>query len=273
MRRNIAEKVIIITGASSGIGRAAALALGRERAKLVLVARREKLLNQLAEEVRKAGGAALSLALDLRTTDNVEKVIRSAHDQFGRIDVLINNAAFGFYGSVENTPADVVREIFNVNFGTPLLACQLAIPIMRRQGGGHIINISSVAGKRGLPLSGIYCATKFALQGISESLRVELKDSGIDVSIVSPGATETEFGENVRHGDVVAKFKPMGHVQSAEEVAAAIVRCIKVPKAEVYPYGVSRFVVWANAVVPSLVDKVMRRSFRQRLDARASAGT
>src|SRR5204862_4660677 len=136
-----------------------------------------------------------------------------------RIDVLINNAAFGFYGSVENAPADVVREIFDVNFKAPLLACQLAIPIMRRQGGGHIINISSVAGKRGLPLSGIYCATKFALQGISEALRVELQDSGIAVSIITPAATQTEFGDNVRHGDVARKFKAMGHIQPAEEVA------------------------------------------------------
>src|SRR5213082_2033965 len=138
-------------------------------------------------------------------------MIRSTLERYGRIDVLINNAGFGFLGSVENTPQSVVREIFDLNFDAPLLACQLAIPIMRAQGGGHIINVSSVVGKRGLPLSGIYCATKFALNGISESLRVELKDSGIDVSIISPAATQTEFGDNVRHGDVTAKFKAMGH--------------------------------------------------------------
>ena len=118
-------------------------------------------------------------------------------------------------------------------------------PGMRAQSSGHIINVSSVAGKRGLPLSGIYSATKFALNGISESLRIELRGSGIDVSIINPAATQTEFLDSVRLGDVKAKFKPMGHVQSAEEVAASIVRCIKNPKAEVYPYRVGRLLVWA----------------------------
>jgi len=207
--------------------------------------------------------------LDLRQKDHVRKVVHATRDQFGRIDVLINNAAFGFYGSVENTPTDVVREIFDLNFESPLFACQLVIPIMRAQGGGHIINVSSVAGKRGLPLSGIYCATKFALNGISEALRVETQDSGIDISIVNPAATATEFGDNVRLGDVTAKFKAMGHIQSANEVATAIVRCIKKPKAEVYPYGLSRLLVWGNAVAPSLIDKIMSRFFRERIRARA----
>jgi len=236
---------------------------------LVLVARREKMLSAVAEGIRSAGGTAFALSLDLREKDHVKKVIHATRDQFGRIDVLINNAAFGFYGSVENTPAEVVREIFDLNFESPLIACQLVIPIMRAQGGGHIINVSSVAGKRGLPFSGIYCATKFALNGISESLRVETQGSGIDISIVNPAATETEFGNNVRHGDVTARFKPMGHIQSADEVAAAIVRCIKKPKAEVYPYRTSRLLVWVNALAPSLVDKIMTRFFRDRIRARA----
>ena len=213
------------------------------------------------------------LALDLLERDNIKKMIHSAQDRFGRIDVLINNAAFGFYGSVENTPADVVREIFDLNFEAPLLACQLAIPIMRAQGEGHIINISSVAGRRGLPLSGIYCATKFAMQGISEALRVEMRNSGIQVSIINPAATQTEFGANVRYGDVQQKFKHMGHIQPADEVAAAIVRCIKEPKAEVYPYRLSRFLVWVNAVAPTLVDKIMTRFFRERTRARVNAST
>ena len=182
-------------------------------------------------------------------------------DRYGRIDVLINNAGFGFQGSVESTPPAVVREIFDLNFEAALLACQLAIPIMRKQGSGHIINVSSIVGRRGLPLSGIYCATKFALNGISEALRIELKDSNIDVSIVSPAATETEFGDQVRQGDVNVKFKAIGHVQTSEEVAAAIVRCIKIPKIEVFPNRTSRLLAWANALAPSLVDKIMMPFF------------
>jgi len=271
--RTISDKVIIITGASSGIGRATALALARERARLVIVARRENLLASLADQVQRAGATALVLPLDLRERDRVRTMIHSTQEAFGRIDVLINNAGFGFYGSVENTPADVVREIFDLNFEAPLLASQLAIPIMRAQGGGHIINVSSVAGRRGLPLSGIYCATKFALHGISEALRVELHDSGIAVSIITPAATQTEFGDSIRHGDVSQKFKAMGHIQPAEEVARAIVQCIKEPRAEVYPYRTSRLLVWANAVAPSLVDKLITRFFRERVRARVNAST
>src|SRR5262245_29567572 len=135
--RTIDSKVIIVTGASSGIGRAVALALAPERAKLVLVARREALLESLAGEVRKGGGSAMVLALDLRERSDVEKMISSTLLQFGRIDVLINNAGFGYLGTVEETPAAVVREIFTLNFEAPLLASQLVIPIMKAQGGGH----------------------------------------------------------------------------------------------------------------------------------------
>jgi short-subunit dehydrogenase len=271
--KTISGKVIIITGASSGIGRATAVALARERATLVLVARRETMLRSLAEEVKTAGARALVLPLDLRQRDHVDQMIHSTRDQFGRIDVLINNAAFGFYGSVESTPAALVREIFDVNFESPLFACQLVIPLMRAQGGGHIINVSSVAGKRGLPFSGIYSATKFALNGLSEALRVELRGSAIDITIVNPAATRTEFGDKIRLGDATSKFKAIGHVQSAEEVASAIVRCIEKPKAEVYPYRLSRLLVWANAVAPSLVDKIMSRFFRERMRAGANAST
>ena len=262
--RTIAGKVIVITGASSGIGRAAAVALGREGAKLVVVARREDRLKQLQQEIN---GDTLVLPFDLRDPQQVAQMIEQTMNRYGRIDVLINNAGFGFQGSVEKTSPEVVREIFALNFEAALLASQLAIPIMRKQGSGHIINVSSIVGRRAIPLNGIYCATKFALNGISEALRIELKDSNIDVSIVSPAATESEFGDHVRRGDVKVKFKPVGGVQTSEEVAAAIVRCIKDPKIEVFPNRTSRLLAWANALAPSLVDKVMIRFFHSRIEA------
>ena len=262
--RTISDKVVIVTGASSGIGRATAIALAREGAKLVLVARREHRLRELASEICRN---SLVLPLDLRDKQQVEQMIRSAVDRFGRIDVLINNAGFGFMGSVESTPQAVIREIFDLNFEAPLLACQLVTPIMRKQGGGHIINISSVVGRRALPLNGIYCATKFALDGISESLRIELKDFNIDVSIISPASTESEFGDHVRRGDVQARFAPVWQVQSSEQVAAAIVACIKHPKIEVFPNRISRLLAWVNAVAPSLLDKLVIRFFRKRMQS------
>ena len=260
----IAGKVIIVTGASSGIGRAVALALAQERARMALVARREALLISLANEVRNAGGIATVFPLDLRERAQVQKMVSLTLEQFGRIDVLINNAGFGYLGTVEETPAAVVREIFDLNFEAPLFASQLVIPIMKGQGGGHIINISSVVGRRGLPLNGIYCATKFALQGISESLRLEVKDAGIEVSIVNPAATVSEFGDHVRRGRVKAKFKPTGAVQSAEEVAQSIVECIRRPKLEVYPNRRSRLLTWASALSPAVVDRVLASYYKDR---------
>lgn len=259
---------VIITGASTGIGRATALELAREKAALALVARREHLLAELEREVRSLGGTARALSLDLGVKDNVQQMIATAHRELGRIDVLINNAGFGYFGTVEKMPESVLNEILAVNFVAPVLAMQAVLPIMRSQGGGHIINVSSVAGKRGLPLSGAYCATKFALNGLSESLRVELKNSGIRVSVVYPGGTRTQFFDAVRKGDARTDFKPLGHVQSAEQVARAIVRCIHDPRIEVYPYWPGRFVGWVNAVAPSLVDSVLARWLKERIPSR-----
>ena len=136
---------------------------------------------------------------------------------------------------------------------------------MRQQGSGHIINISSLAGKRGLPLSGIYCATKFALNGLSESLRIELKNSGIFVSLIHPAGTRTEFSTAIRKGDIVTNFTSIGHQQSSEEVASAIVRCVRDPRIEMYPYWPSRFVAWLNVIAPSIVDVITARYLRDRL--------
>jgi short-subunit dehydrogenase len=155
--------------------------------------------------------------------------------------------------------------MFALNFEAPLYAIQRVLPLMRAQGGGHIINISSVAGKRGLPLSGVYCATKFALDGLTQALRLELTGSGIDVSIVNPASTDTEFFDKVRGGDVAGNYKPIGRVQSASAVARAIVRCIRNPRIEVYPYPMSRVLVWANAIVPSIVDRFMVPVLRNRI--------
>ena len=264
----IEEKAIVLTGASSGIGRATALLLAGEHARMLLVARRGERLASLKEEVRDLGGVAFTATLDLSHREDVETMVSEAIKNLGRIDVLINNAAFGYFGTVEHTPPELVREIFALNFEAPLIATQLAIPIMRRQGSGHIINVSSVAGKRGLPLSGIYSATKFALNGLAESLRVELKDSNILVSTINPAGTRTEFGKAIRVGDVRGNFKPLGHSQSAEEVARSIVRCIDNPKLEVYPYWAGRIFAWASTLAPSLVDAIVLRFFRARMQAR-----
>ncbi len=260
-------KVVLITGASSGIGRATALELASRKLTLILVARRLELLEALAAEVRQIGGTAISIQADLSVPENVDRMIDGALERHGRIDVLINNAGVGYFGTVENMSREVMDEILALNFIAPVVAIQRVLPLMKAKGKGHIINVSSVLGKRGLPLSGIYSASKFALGGISESLRVELRDAGVHVSLVYPVATETEFFDAVRRGEVQGEFAPAGYIQPARDVAKAIARCIRRPRAEVYPYRRARLLVWFNALFPTLVDRAMTPYVRERLRA------
>ena len=257
-------KVVLITGASSGIGRATALELASREAALVLVARRRELLETLEAEVRRSGGVATSIQADLSVPGNVDRVIDSALRHYGRVDVLINNAAVGYFGTVEYMSREVMDEILALNFTAPVIAIQRVVPIMKAAGRGHIINVSSVVGKRGLPLSGIYCASKFALGGISESLRLELREEGIHVSLIYPVATATNFFNAVRRGELKGEFSPAGYVQPARDVARAIAGCIRRPRAEVYPYKRARLLVWFNALLPTVVDRVMRPYARER---------
>ncbi len=149
--------------------------------------------------------------------------------RFGRLDVLVNNAGAGLFAPVEDTTDDDLARILDLNVKGTLHGIQAALPVMRRQGAGHIINVASTAGRRGSPYVGAYCASKFAVVGLTESLRVELRGSGIDVTLVCPGATRTEFFDvarrrTPRHGGLV------GPVESAEDVAARIVDVVRRPR-------------------------------------------
>lgn len=260
-------KVVLITGASSGIGRATALRLASPETRLVLVARRGARLEELESEIRKAGGQATSIVADLTLAPAVERMIDTTAAEHGRIDVLINNAGVGYFGTVEQMPRELMDKILALNFVAPVLATQRVLPIMKAHRSGHIINVSSIAGKRGLPLSGIYCATKFALGGISEALRVELKDAGIHVSLVYPVATRTPFFDVVYRGDVRGECKPAGYIQPAEDVAKAIAKCVRRPRAEVYPYRPARLMVWFSTILPTVADRVLLPYVRERMRA------
>src|SRR5439155_12488898 len=253
--RNLQNRVLIITGASAGIGREAALLFAKEKCRLVLAARSEDRLEKLAEDIKSVGGESMSLPTDVSDQGQVEHLIRATVKRFGRLDILVNNAGYGLFAKVEDTTLEELQSIFATNFGGSFYTIKAALPIMRQQKRGHIINVSSIAGKRGFPFSGAYCATKFAMNGLTESLRTELKGSGIDISLVLPISTATEFF-------VAAKNKsnhpgrPLGIVQSAQQVAEAIVKCAKNPKAEVLPYRPSRLLMLLNSISPSLVDRV-----------------
>ena len=256
MRCDLKDRVAVITGASSGIGRAAALAFAREGVRVVLGARRTDRLHEAAEAIQRAGGKARALQTDVTRPEDVRRLVGEAVAAFGRLDILVNNAGLGYFGRLESMSVEEVRHLFEVNVMGTIYGIQAAVPIMRSQGSGHIINISSVVGKRATPGSGVYSATKFAQVALSESLRLEVADAGIDVSVICPVSTTTEFFTVARARSPV-KHDPTSPVYSAEQVAEIILRCARRPRAEVMVYPPVRLMVVLNAVWPGLVDRIL----------------
>jgi NAD(P)-dependent dehydrogenase (short-subunit alcohol dehydrogenase family) len=186
-------QVAVVTGASAGIGEATVRYLAREGARVVMAARRLDRLDQIKREIEAAGGVAHPIVVDITNEDDRRRLIVETVEKFGRIDALINNAGYGQRGPIEIVPVEKIRQNFETNLFSLIALTQLAIPVMRGQGSGRIINISSVAGRIARPLSSVYDATKHALEAISDGLRGELAPFGIQVVIIEPGFILTEF--------------------------------------------------------------------------------
>lgn len=262
MPRDLKDRIAVITGASSGIGRAAALAFARRGMRVVLGARRTDRLQETVEAIRAAGGEARAVQTDVTRPAEVQHLIQEAVAAFGGLHLLVNNAGLGYFGPLESMPIQEARHLFEVNVLGTLYGIQAAVPIMRRQRSGHIINVSSVVGKRATPGSGIYSATKFAQVALSESLRLELKDAGIQVSVVCPVSTTTEFFA-VAASRSPLKLDPAGPTYSAEQVAEVLVRCARRPRPEIMVYPPVRFMVILNAVAPRLMDWILSAYWRK----------
>lgn len=256
--------VVAITGASAGIGQAAALAFARARARVALCARREDRLRQLARDVEALGAEVLVRAVDVADEAQVHAFVDAAVQRFGRLDVMVNNAGYGVRGRVDETPAEDYRRLMDVNYLGTVYGCQAALRVMRPQGSGVIINVSSIVGHRAQPGGGAYAATKAAQVSLTEALRVELRGTGIHACSVHPIGTATEFAEVANRESHGRTGGPIGPVQSAEVVADAIVRCARHPRAEVFPYRMSRALVWINALAPGLADRLVARMARAR---------
>ena len=256
-------RVVAITGASAGIGRQCVLAFSRAGARVAAAARRLERLEALAQEVRAARGEVLVMKVDVADADEVRRFIGAVVERFGRLDVLVNNAGYGVRGSVEDTPVASYERLMRVNFLGTVHGCQAALPVMRGQGAGVIVNVSSIVGHRALPSGAAYAATKAAQISLTESLRAELRGTGVHACSVHPVGTATEFGAvAARESGASAPEKGMGPQQSARHVAEAIVRCARRPRPEVYPYPASRMIVWLNALAPGLCDWLAWRASR-----------
>lgn len=259
----LANRVAAITGASSGIGRACAEHLAREGMAVVLGARRADRLIEAAQQIRAAGGRAEAVTMDVTVEADAARLVNRAVEAFGTLDVMICNAGFGYYGTVEDTPPDVMRRMMDVNFMGTYFGARVALPIFRGQNRGHLLIVSSIVGRRGVGLMSGYAATKAAQAGFAESLRAEFAGSDIHVSIVFPISTDTEFRSAMAR-DYGHSVSGLGPKQAVDHVARAIVDCIRRPRPEVYPHGPSRALPILNAVAPRLTDGFMRRFGRRR---------
>jgi short-subunit dehydrogenase len=250
-------KVVIITGASSGIGAATAHALAVAGARVVLTARDAARLDDLAFRLR---GGALAIPADVAEPTAVQRLVEQTLAAYNRIDVVINNAGVGLASPVAQLQPDDLRAALDVNLFGSLYLTQAALPHMQRAGRGQIIFVSSVVGLRSLPYAGGYAATKAALDRLSEALRVELRGSGITVTLVRPGTTRTAF--NTRrlgvHGDL-RRFNPPGI--APERVAETIVRAIRREPRVAYVTWSDRLTVGMALLLPRLADWLLARLF------------
>lgn len=253
---DIKGKVVIVTGASSGIGEATARQFGREAARVVLAARRVDRLEALAQEINRMGtGAALVVEADLSRLEDIQSLISQTMDRFGRIDVLVNNAGFGHLDWLENLdPKKDIEAQFDVNVLGLVQTTRQTLPVMIKQRAGHIINMCSMAGLIATPTYTIYAACKHAVHGFSEALRREVKPWGIDVSLIYPGGVATEFDHHTGYKRKTQAATPKILSQTADEVGRAIVELVRRPRAMWLIPRLWSLPALLNKLFPSIVD-------------------
>ena len=223
------EKVVIITGASSGLGEATARLLARKGAKLMLAARREDRLKELVSDIEKEGATAKYQVTDVTNRQEVEALAKATHQAYGRIDVLVNNAGLMPLSPLAATKVGEWETMVDVNIKGVLYNVAAVMPIMLEQESGHIINISSVAGHKVFPGGTVYCATKFAVKAISEGIRLE-SDGKIRSTNISPGAVDTELTNTISHDETAKNVNELyGVAIDADAIARAITYAIEQP--------------------------------------------
>lgn len=255
----VKNKVVLITGASSGIGREVAKLFAKKGANVALVGRNKNSLENLSKEIN---GISKIFSFDLTNLDKIPDLVRDVEKSFrNSIDILVNCAGISILGVVEDIPIKEYENIFKVNFFAPLILIQSVVPQMKKNRSGQIINISSGVGKRGLPGVSAYCATKFALNALTESIRVELAPYGINVISVSPGPTDTSFYQNTRiYTELKEKFISK-KLKNPEYVAKKIISACVREKKIVTLSPKEKIIVFLNCFFPKLVDYILKRKF------------
>ena len=253
------QKTAVITGASSGIGRELASLLSKKGYNLALLARRKDRLNKLKEEIK--GPKVETYVCDVSKKQEVKKVAAKIIKDFQKIDLLINNAGFGIYNSIEETTIEDYEGLIRTNYFGTVYMTKNILPILLKQRKGHIINIASVAGKSGFPLTSAYNASKFAVAGFTEAIYYDLKPKGIAVTLVCPSATRTEFYNHPSWSKFPHEDRHK-HIMGAKEVAEEIIKAIKNKSPEIIIPRRSKYILKGKAVLPNLYRKATERMKR-----------
>jgi len=261
-RRQLAGLRVLITGASQGIGRALALAAARRGMKVLAAARNASLLDELAAEAHSAGGTLETVRADVTSPDDRRRKTEAAERHFGGLDVLVNNAGIAATGHFADVSPDRLRSIMEVNFFGLTETTRACLPLLRQGVTPAILNVSSIAGKRGLPARSEYSASKFAVQGFGEALRAELDKEGIDVLVVCPGLTQTNFSRNMIEQKALLQFDHLRGMTS-EMAAEATLKALARGRHDVTLTLQGRLLVLLSRFFPRLVDLIVRRKVRE----------
>ena len=258
------SKVVLITGASSGIGRESAIEFAKLGANIILVSRTKEKLEQVADELKKFNVTILVCQCDVSKKDQVKEMSKIVLEKFDSVDILVNNAGFAIYGSVNDLSIDDIESQMETNYFGMVYCIKYFLPSMLEKKSGHIVNVASVAASFGLPGIASYCASKFAMLGFSEGLKHELKNSGVGITVVSPIMVRTNFFEHPSF-EKMPKFSPTS--LSSKTVAKSILKAANSPRLEIIVPSLVRGAVWLKTTFPYFINPILGRAFKKQLDS------
>ena len=258
------NKVVLITGASSGIGKESAIEFAKLGANVILVSRTKEKLEQVADELKKFNVTILVCQCDVSKKDQVKEMSKTVLEKFDSVDILVNNAGFAIYGSVHDLSIDDIESQMETNYFGMVYCIKYFLPLMLEKKSGHIVNVASVAASFGLPGIASYCASKFAMLGFSEGLKHELKNSGVGITVVSPIMVRTNFFEHPSF-EKMPKFFPTS--LSSKTVAKAILKAANSPRLEIIVPSLVRGAVWLKNTFPYFINPILGKAFKKQLDS------
>lgn len=257
------NKTVVITGASSGIGKSTSFEFAKRGANLILVSRNQEKLNELENSLKKFNVKTMVCVCDVSNKTEVQKMSKLVLEKFSHVDILVNNAGFAIFDYVKNLTIEQIEDQMNTNYFGMIYCIKNFLPSMIDKNSGHIVNVASVAASFGLPGIAPYCASKYAMLGFSEGLKHELSSSNVDVTVVSPIMVRTNF---FNHSSF-KKIKKSSFSLSPETVAKTIVKASTSKRLEIIVPSFVRVAIWIKHTIPYVINPILGKSFKNKIDS------